>query len=125
MTKFGYDSLNFANMFTLPINPKRENFAFLTNICLQSNLKLLKSSKLPTCICDIFSSLLCLVHIAFAIFKDRYLKNVCSQSCFPAGGCLHSQLQTLLRSASSPTRQENVGFSNDCEKTLVATFREF
>ena len=33
MTKFGYDSLNFVKMFTLlPINAKRENFAFLDNI---------------------------------------------------------------------------------------------
>ena len=86
MTKFGYDSLNFAKTFALPINAKRENF---TNICLQSNLKSLKSSKLP--ICDIFSSFLCLVHIIL-----RYLKIVCSQVCFPARGCLHSQLQTLL-----------------------------
>ena len=28
MTKFRYDSLKFAKMFTLPINAKRENFAF-------------------------------------------------------------------------------------------------
>ena len=56
MTKFGYESLNFAKMFTLPINAKRENFAFFDNTWLQSNLKSLKSSKLP--IYDIFASLL-------------------------------------------------------------------
>ena len=69
MTKFGYDSLNFLKIFTLPVNAKRGNFAFFDNIWLQSNLKSLKSSKLP--ICDIFASLLCLVHVFFAIFKDH------------------------------------------------------
>ena len=78
MTKFGNDSLNFAKIFTLPINAKRENFAFFTNICLQSNLKSLKSSKLP--ICDIFSSLLCLVHVFFAIFKDLVFTSLFSSS---------------------------------------------
>ena len=63
MTKFGYDSLNFAKMFTLPINAKRENFAFFTNICLQSKVKSLKWSKLP--ICDIFASVVYLVHVFF------------------------------------------------------------
>ena len=66
MTKFGYDSLNFANMFTLPINAKRQKFAFFHDICLQSNVKSLKSSKLS--FCYIFSSLSCLVHVLFAIF---------------------------------------------------------
>ena len=95
MTKFGYDSVNFAKMFTLPINAKTENVTFFTNVCLQSNLKSLKSSKLP--ICDIFSSLLCLVHVFFAIFKDRVFT-----SLFSSRGCLHSQLQTLLRLANLP-----------------------
>ena len=65
MIKFDYGSLNFAKMFTLPINAKKENFALFTNtcICLQSNLKSLKLSKLP--ICDKFSSLLCLVYVFF------------------------------------------------------------
>ena len=67
MTKFGYDSLNFAKIFTLPIYAKRENFTFFDNIWFQSILKSLKSSKLS----DIFASLLCLVHVLFAMFKDR------------------------------------------------------
>ena len=75
MTKFGYDSLNFAKMFTLPINAKRRKLCIFTNTYLQSNLKSLNTlSKLP--ICDIISSLLCLMHVFFAIFKDRVHKLV-------------------------------------------------
>ena len=65
----------FSKMFTSPIG---EKLPFFTNICLQSNLKSLKSSKLP--ICDIFSSLLCLVHVVSPIFKDRVLTSLFSGS---------------------------------------------
>ena len=78
MTKFGYDSLNFAKMFTLPVNAKRENFVFFDSIWLQSSLKWLKLPKLP--ICDIFASLLCLGHVFFAIFKDRVFPSFFSTS---------------------------------------------
>ena len=77
MTKFGHDSLNFAKMFTLAIYANRENFAFFDNIWLPSNLKSLKSSKLP--IYDTFASLLCLVRVLFFL---QYLKILCSQVCF-------------------------------------------
>ena len=69
MTNFGYDSLDFAKMFTLPINAKRENLAFFANTWLQSKLISLKSSKRS--IYDTFASLLYLVHVFFAIFKYR------------------------------------------------------
>ena len=69
MTKFGYDSLNFAKMFTLPINAKRENFVFFDNIWLQSNLNhlirqnvLLVIFSLPFCVWCMY---------VFAIFKDH------------------------------------------------------
>ena len=81
MTKFGYDSLNFAKMFTLPIKAKRRKLCIFTNACLQSNLKSLNNvSKLP--ICDIISSLLCLMHVFFAIFKDRVHKLVSGSRMF-------------------------------------------
>ena len=68
MTKFGYDSLNFAKMYTLQINAKRENFAFLDNMWLQS----LNLSKLP--IYDTFASLLCLLYVF-----DRVFTSLCFQ----------------------------------------------
>ena len=69
---------------------------FTSTICwLQSNLKPLKSSKLP--IYDTFASLVCLVHV----FCD--IKRLCAYKfVFQARGCLHSQLQTLFRLATVP-----------------------
>ena len=83
MTKFGHDSFNFAKMFTLAINANRENVAFFDNVWLPSNLKSLKSSKIP--IYNTFASLLSVVRVFFPIFKGRVftslfffqLKDVC------------------------------------------------
>ena len=97
ITKFGYDSLNFAKMFTLPINAKRQNFAFFDKIWLQSNLKSFKSSKLPNC--DIFASLSCLVHVFFATCKDRVFTSLFFHL---DNDCLYSQLQTRFRLATLP-----------------------
>ena len=65
MTKFGYNSLNFAKIFTF--NAKRENF---NNIWLQSNLNHLSRQNFLFVISSLLLKL-CLVHVFFfMIFKD-------------------------------------------------------
>ena len=71
-------------MFTLAINANRENVAFFDNIWFPSNLKSLKSSKLP--IYDTFASLLSVVRVFFPIFKDPVFTSL---FFFSAQGCMH------------------------------------